>query len=151
MIDKAKLLDALDTGLRRALPVVRAAEVEIAAGTSWVTVDGVSPFVDERSVQARLTGEAAGVKVLSARVRWRTHLERALGREEIEALVQKERAAQRAVREQASAYVQSIRRRVLARANDAAREPAVGWAASAHQAMTSINVAVGRRLPTLRN
>jgi uncharacterized protein (TIGR02231 family) len=114
-----------ETGVSRAVKVtlfedraevVRAAHVEIAAGTSWVSLDGVSPFVDERSVQARLTGEAAeGVKVLSARVRWRTHLERALGREEIDALVQKERAAQRVVREQDLAIDRATRAEEQAR------------------------------------
>ncbi|APR84629.1 Aspartate ammonia-lyase [Minicystis rosea] len=69
--------------------VTRAARVSIAAGSAWVSIAGVSPFVDERSVQARLApnGEAAGdVRVIAARVRWIVHLERVLGREQIDAL-----------------------------------------------------------------
>ncbi len=54
---------------------------------------GVSPFVDERSVQIKAAGE--GVRVLSARVRFHSHLEQALGREAIEALETEERAALR--------------------------------------------------------
>lgn len=77
--------------------VTRSAEVEAAAGSSWVAVSGVSPFVDERSVQIKASGE--GVRVLSARVRFHTHLEKALGQEAIEALETEERAARRRVEE----------------------------------------------------
>ncbi len=89
--------------------VTRRAEAEIGAGTSWVRIAGISPFVDEHSVQARIEGEGEGTKVLSARVRWRAHLERALGREEINALTVKEKAAQRALREQELALDRATR------------------------------------------
>jgi uncharacterized protein (TIGR02231 family) len=71
--------------------VTRTAEVAAASGSSWIAVGGVSPFVDERSVQIKAAGE--GVRVLSARVRFHSHVERALGREAIEALEAEERAA----------------------------------------------------------
>jgi len=76
--------------------VTRGARVALAEGSAWVAIGGVSPFVDERSVQARLApdGDAsAGVRVLAARVRWRAHLEKELGREQIEALEAEARAA----------------------------------------------------------
>jgi uncharacterized protein (TIGR02231 family) len=77
--------------------VVRTAEAQLSPGTSWVALSGVSPFVDERSVQARVMGEGgdgAGLaRVLSARVRWRAHPEGEPGREEIEALEASRRAA----------------------------------------------------------
>ena len=73
--------------------VMRTAEVDVAAGASWVSVGGVSPFVDERSVQIRAGGD--GVRVLSARVHFHTHHEKALGREAIEALESEVREAQR--------------------------------------------------------
>lgn len=75
--------------------VVREARVELAAGAAWFALGGVSPFVDERSVQARLVGAGAGARVISARVRWRAHLEKALGREEIEALTAEAREHER--------------------------------------------------------
>jgi uncharacterized protein (TIGR02231 family) len=75
--------------------VVRTAQARVGAGTGWVAVSGVSPFVDERSIQARVLGE--GARVLSARVLWRAHHEAALGREAIEALEQEARLARKAV------------------------------------------------------
>jgi uncharacterized protein (TIGR02231 family) len=80
--------------------VVREAEVEVEAGVSRVSIAGVSPFVDERSVQVKLRSAGEGVRVVAARVRWRQQLERALGREAILALEQQEKAALRALREQ---------------------------------------------------
>jgi uncharacterized protein (TIGR02231 family) len=77
--------------------VTRAADVDASAGASWIAVGGVSPFVDERSVQIKAAGE--GVRVLSARVRFHTHLEAALGREAIAALEAEERAAEGRVSE----------------------------------------------------
>lgn len=77
--------------------VTRTAEVEAASGSGWIAVSGVSPFVDERSVQIKAPGE--GVRVLSARVRFHAHLEKALGQEAIEALESEERAARRRVEE----------------------------------------------------
>lgn len=75
--------------------VTRRARATVAAGGGWIAVGGVSPFVDERSVTARLAESRDGVKVLSARVRWRAHRERELGREQIEALEAEARAADR--------------------------------------------------------
>jgi uncharacterized protein (TIGR02231 family) len=75
--------------------VVRVARVPVAAGARWVAIGGVSVYVDERTVQARILGGAAGdpPRAAAARVRWRAHAEAALGREEIEALLREERAA----------------------------------------------------------
>lgn len=73
--------------------VTRSATARAAAGVGWVALSGVSPYVDERSVQARVEGQ--GVRVLSARVLWRAHREQALGREEIDALEQQARVAER--------------------------------------------------------
>jgi uncharacterized protein (TIGR02231 family) len=82
--------------------VTRSAAVDLATGTLTVALAGVSPFVDERSVQARATrpdGEGEPARVLSARVRWHAHLEKELGREAIEALEAEVRAARARVRE----------------------------------------------------
>jgi uncharacterized protein (TIGR02231 family) len=73
--------------------VVRTARAVVTAGAAWVAIAGVSPFVDDRSVQARAVGEAA--RVLSARVLWRAHREAALGREAIDALEAEARRAQK--------------------------------------------------------
>ncbi|XXT20499.1 DUF4139 domain-containing protein [Sorangium sp. So ce429] len=80
--------------------VVRAARVEVEAGAQWVAIGGVSVFVDERTVQARVApaagaGDAAAVRVTAARVRWRAHREAALGREAIDALEREQREASR--------------------------------------------------------
>ncbi|WP_437958521.1 DUF4139 domain-containing protein [Sorangium sp. So ce119] len=80
--------------------VVRAARVEVAAGAQWVAIGGVSVFVDERTVQARVApaggAEGAGAaRVTAARVRWRAHREAALGREAIDALEREHREASR--------------------------------------------------------
>src|SRR5262249_31891014 len=73
--------------------VTRTAKIEAGAGIGWVALGGVSPFVDERSVQVKVTG--AGARVLAARVRYAAHLERALGQEAIEALEQEAKQARR--------------------------------------------------------
>ena len=80
--------------------VTRSAEVDLAPGARWVALAGVSPFIDERSVQTRVLrpthGDGAAAepaRVLSARVRWRAHMEKDLGREEIEALLAQATAA----------------------------------------------------------
>jgi len=78
--------------------VTRRATAPATPQASWVAIAGVSPYVDERSVQARASG--SGARVLAARVRLRAHRERALGRAEIEAL---EAAARRAEQDAASA------------------------------------------------
>lgn len=64
--------------------VVRVARAPLEAGMGWVTIGGVSPFVDERTIQAKVQG--AGFRVHAARVRWAVHQERAVGREALEAL-----------------------------------------------------------------
>lgn len=74
--------------------VTREARAQLAAGSAWIAVGGVSPFIDERSVQARIAGDGAGARVIAARVRRRAHMEKALGREEIEALMAEQRAAE---------------------------------------------------------
>ncbi len=91
--------------------VVRGATVPLAAGTRWIALDGVSPLVDDRSVQARTA--APGVQVLAARVVRRVHQVAALGREEIEALEREEQEA----RARAEAAWQTVERteRSLAR------------------------------------
>lgn len=71
--------------------VARKATVSLQAGAQWVAVGGVTPFVDDRSVQAKVAGQ--GVRVLAARVRRRVTLEAEVGREEIDWLESAERAA----------------------------------------------------------
>ncbi|MCC6558037.1 MAG: DUF4139 domain-containing protein [Polyangiaceae bacterium] len=71
--------------------VVRAAKVNVTPGAQRAAIGGVSAFVDERTVQARVV--AGGAEVAAARVRWRAHREAALGREAIEALEREARAA----------------------------------------------------------
>lgn len=71
--------------------VVRAGRVELRPGTQWVALGGVSPCVDDRSVQAKVAGEKA--TVLAARVRRTLHHEPTLGREAIEALENEEKVA----------------------------------------------------------
>ncbi|HVK68060.1 MAG TPA: DUF4139 domain-containing protein [Polyangium sp.] len=71
--------------------VVRRASFRASKGARWEAIAGVSLLVDDGTVQAKVTkGEA---RVLSARVLRRAHEERALGREEIEALEREARAA----------------------------------------------------------
>jgi uncharacterized protein (TIGR02231 family) len=106
--------------------VVREARVELGAGAAWLALDGVSPFVDERSVQARLVG--AGARVISARVTWRAHLEKALGREEIEAL----EAEAREHEQRASTAERALDR--AERAEVRARRMRASWIASASAA-----------------
>src|SRR5690606_6000461 len=48
--------------------VRRRAEVRIAAGATWVALVGITPYIDDRSVQARLEGAPEGASVASARV-----------------------------------------------------------------------------------
>ncbi|WP_437508454.1 DUF4139 domain-containing protein [Sorangium sp. So ce1099] len=78
--------------------VVRRARVDVEAGAQWVAIGGVSVFVDERTVQARVApaaGAEGAVRVTAARVRWRAHREAALGREAIDALEREQREASR--------------------------------------------------------
>jgi uncharacterized protein (TIGR02231 family) len=85
--------------------VTRGAEVDAVAGASWIAVGGVSPFVDERSVQIKAVGD--GVRVLSARVRFRAHDEGALGQEAIAALEAEDRAAIRRMSEAGDAVLRA--------------------------------------------
>jgi len=71
--------------------VVRRAKRKLAKGSRWEVIEGVSLFVDDGTVQAKVLSGAA--RVLSVRVLRRAHQERALGREEIEALEEKAKAA----------------------------------------------------------
>lgn len=104
--------------------VTRSAPVSLAAGTTWVALGGVSSFVDERSVQARLAGDGAGeVQVISARVRWIVHLEKALGRERIDAL----EATARASGQQLAEAGQALDR--AEQAEDRARTLRAAWIA----------------------
>ncbi|MEZ4299665.1 MAG: DUF4139 domain-containing protein [Polyangiaceae bacterium] len=75
--------------------VVRTAAAKVRPGSQWIALTGASPYVDERTVAAKvLTGAAL---VSSARVRWRAHDDAALGREEIERLRAEEEDARRAL------------------------------------------------------
>ena len=72
--------------------VTRTARVSLAAGRAWAALAGETPCVDERSVQARLAGggeAAAGARVIVASVRWIVHMEKALGRDQIEAYAER--------------------------------------------------------------
>jgi uncharacterized protein (TIGR02231 family) len=94
--------------------VARVAEAALEAGPRRVAIGGVSPYVDERSVQARLlAGEG---KILSARVRFRSHVEPALGREAVEALEAEAKAARAKVAEAVAAYGRAEAGRARARA-----------------------------------
>jgi uncharacterized protein (TIGR02231 family) len=94
--------------------VVRKASVSVQPGAQWVAVGGVTPFVDDRSVQAKVT--AQGVRVLAARVRRRVTLEAEVGREEIDWLEAAERSARLkvAAAEQASERGEARTRRLAA-------------------------------------
>ena len=118
--------------------VTRAAEASVVAGSSWIAVGGVSPFVDERSVQIK----AEGARVLSARVHFHTHHEKTLGREAIEALEDEVRAARRREGEVNDAHTRaklSLKRaqtlgasfcKLLAAAPRGATPPGMPWPAS---------------------
>jgi uncharacterized protein (TIGR02231 family) len=67
--------------------VVRRARVALRAGVQWVSLAGVTPFVDDRSLQARVAGHgASGVTVIAARLRRRFHWQPAAGREAVDTL-----------------------------------------------------------------
>ncbi len=71
--------------------VVRTATFTVVAGAQWLEVRQLSALLDERSVRARVT--AGGARVLAARARWHMHRDRALGREQVEALEREARDA----------------------------------------------------------
>ncbi len=95
--------------------VVRSAKVVLGRGPSWIALAGVSPFVDERTVTAKVAGGAGSsgeprARVHAARVRWLVHEEAALGREEIERLRAEELAAARTMQGAARARERGDRR-----------------------------------------
>jgi len=91
--------------------VVRVARVPVTAGPQRVAIGGVSLFVDDRAIEARVAEPA---RVRSASVRWILHGDRELGREAIEALEQEERAATDRVRAADLALDRAARREAQA-------------------------------------
>ncbi|WP_394828773.1 DUF4139 domain-containing protein [Pendulispora albinea] len=77
--------------------IVRTAHATLRPGAAWIVFSGVTPFIDERSVQVRLL-EGEG-RVLAARVKRRVHHEETLGREELDALEAELRQADRRLAE----------------------------------------------------
>jgi uncharacterized protein (TIGR02231 family) len=71
--------------------VVRVARVSLGAGARWVGLAGVSPFVDDDTVQARVGGGRA--RVLAARVLRFVHHEPGAGREAVDRLEREALAA----------------------------------------------------------
>lgn len=136
--------------------VVRVAKAYVQAGAAWVRIPGVSAFVDERSVQARIRGEGGEggergergerVRVTAARVIWKAHREAALGREAIEAL---EREAERArARAEAASKAADRAQRREARGTElmakwAAAVAAVPRRAGTHEVLASWQAALG--------
>lgn len=86
--------------------VVRAAKAELSRGSGKVVLAGLSPFIDEGSIQAKAAGPA---KVTAARVRVKAHEERALGREAIDALEREAADAKRAESSASSAIERANR------------------------------------------
>jgi uncharacterized protein (TIGR02231 family) len=73
--------------------VVRGALVSLTPGVTRFAIAGVSHFIDERSVQARVLGEEPAGRILSASVRYHAHVESALGHEAMAALEAEARSA----------------------------------------------------------
>jgi uncharacterized protein (TIGR02231 family) len=71
--------------------VTRKARASLVQGAQWVAIAGVTPFVDDRSVQACVA--AQGVRVLAARVRRRVTQVAEVGREEVDRLEAEEKRA----------------------------------------------------------
>ena len=84
--------------------VLRRCVFTVKPGANSEVFAGISLFVDDSTVQAKVIRGAA--RALSVRVLRRAHLEKALGREEIDALVQSAREA----RERMAAAEQKIER-----------------------------------------
>lgn len=63
--------------------VVREAQVALPEGRSWVSLSGVTPFVDDRSLQAKLL--TPGARILTARVRRSLVYDDSVGREALRA------------------------------------------------------------------
>jgi uncharacterized protein (TIGR02231 family) len=101
--------------------VIRVATALVGAGHARVRVLGVSPFVDERSIEASVAvGEA---RVLAASAHWSARAEGAATREDVEALEAKRVEADRALALARAAYQREIesRARVQALTTDQAR------------------------------
>ena len=76
--------------------VVRHASVDISSRPEWVQVTGVTPYLDDSSIQAKVEAPA---RVLAARVRRRVTLQSDLGREDISAVEEAERRARERVQQ----------------------------------------------------
>ena len=101
--------------------VIRVATALVGAGHARVRVLGVSPFVDERSIEA---GVAVGdARVLAASAHWYARAEGAVTREDVEALEVKRVEAERALALARAAYQREIesRSRVVTLTADQAR------------------------------
>lgn len=98
--------------------VVREAQVEALAGKSWVRVAGVTPFVDDRSVRARISaGEGT---ILGARVRRRLDTVRVGDPAELRSAAEAEEEAR--LEQRACAARIQDRRRALARLEELRRD-----------------------------
>jgi uncharacterized protein (TIGR02231 family) len=78
--------------------VVRRAKVRLEPGSAWVALTDITPYLDDRSVQA-CTLEGAHARVLAARVVRHVHEVARAGREQIDAAELAERQARRHVGE----------------------------------------------------
>jgi uncharacterized protein (TIGR02231 family) len=85
--------------------VQRRGVVSVASGASWLLFSGVTPFIDERSVQVRLSGVAG--QVTSVRVKRRIFHEQTLGKGELDALEADLRRAERHLAEASDAAERS--------------------------------------------
>ncbi|MEO6575572.1 MAG: DUF4140 domain-containing protein, partial [Polyangiaceae bacterium] len=94
--------------------VVRDAEVRAPSTGEWVAFGGMSPYLDDRSVQVRVV-KGTG-RVLGARVKRKVHHDQAIGREELEALEDAARACARKIRDSDSAAARAHARAEQGRA-----------------------------------
>jgi cobalamin biosynthesis Mg chelatase CobN len=81
--------------------VVRDAKAHAPVGGAWLAFAGMSPYLDDRSVQVRVV--SGGGRVLGARVKRKVHHDQAIGREDLEALENVARACARRIRDADSA------------------------------------------------
>ncbi len=81
--------------------VVRDAKAHAPVGGAWLAFGGMSPYLDDRSVQVRVV--KGGGRVLGARVKRKVHHDQAIGRDELEALEEVARACARRIRDADSA------------------------------------------------
>jgi uncharacterized protein (TIGR02231 family) len=96
--------------------VVRTGTTRLARGSQWIAFAGVTPFVDDRSVQARIAQPGSGVRVLGARVSRRVGHEQTIGHGEVSRLEKASRSAARGVQEAEIAADRARRRGDHARA-----------------------------------